>query len=430
MSDPVLFPSALGLPESPVGLTANTHDYGESLTNVDSDVKCITDVSIGQVPHTGVAKAISFSGKHAGGTPHVLIIFSGRPRPDSLKHFLQLRGLEVTTFEVLESASQDLTDDFVWMPLRVLVVNGKFSALIAMPPCGTFSRVRSMPGGPPLLRGPSGRERYGLPNLSASQKEWVREHNLLAVRAADLATLLIAQGLPVVLEQPALREGEVSMLNLDEFIAMRELPAVMHVIAPQCPSGANAAKLTSWATHLVSFSDMPTECKHLPRKWFAAGTGLETVGKHAPSTGTALYFSDITAALQQELTHPGFVTSSLSDYPPLLNQYIAAKVALAVGCSQPYKKLRTEVTQVKPDCWNKRLGKERVEFSTNLRGSPAADTKAQEENQAVGGLRDVAKTASALSFGKVLGKAIGLDIRRIIVQNLLDNARAGTPGNA
>ena len=47
--------------------------------------------------------------------------------------------------------------------------------IFASPPCGTFSVVRELPGGPPVLRGTEGTARYGLPELTIEQKELVKE---------------------------------------------------------------------------------------------------------------------------------------------------------------------------------------------------------------------------------------------------------------
>ena len=59
-----------------------------------------------------------------------------------------------------------------------------FFAIASPPPCGTFSRVRNVPGGPPPLRGVVGVERYGLKTLPKRDADTVRAHNLLAQRTA------------------------------------------------------------------------------------------------------------------------------------------------------------------------------------------------------------------------------------------------------
>ena len=62
-----------------------------------------------------------------------------------------------------------------------------------------------------------------------------------------------------IYETPAHRPGEVSMLTLDEYVALLELPGVKHVVGAQCPFGGLAAKLTSWVYNIVDLSDMPTQ---------------------------------------------------------------------------------------------------------------------------------------------------------------------------
>jgi hypothetical protein len=47
-----------------------------------------------------------------------------------------------------------------------------------------------------------------------------------------------------------------------------------------------------------------------------------------------------------------------------------------------------------------------------------------------GGLRDVAKSATVLTFQQSLGKVTGLAIRHALMKNQLEKARAGTPNGA
>ena len=89
--------------------------------------------------------------------PHkssVVILFSGSGHsPNSLKFYLESVGFVVYTFDTLDGMQYDLTDDAVWDPLYAQLQSGKFIAAFISLPCGTFSRVRQIPGGPPHLRG-------------------------------------------------------------------------------------------------------------------------------------------------------------------------------------------------------------------------------------------------------------------------------------
>ncbi len=102
-------------------------------------------------------------------------------------------------FDLRNGPEYDLADDAVWMPIRERLLVGFCSACFAPPPCSTFSRLRSVPGGPGPLRGLSGRGRYGLKHLSIKNAELVRLHNLLATRSAEaLAISLRTKGAAIL----------------------------------------------------------------------------------------------------------------------------------------------------------------------------------------------------------------------------------------
>ena len=156
-----------------------------------------------------------------------LILFSGSEGSSkSLKFYLASVGFNVCTYDILDGEQYDLTDDAVWDPLLCRLRNREFTVAFISPPCGTFSRVRMLPGGPPVLRGVTGKERYGLPGLTPERGELVRKHNLLALRGIKAFQCMIDCGGVAVFEQPALRQGEVSMLRLDEFDQLLRTPGV------------------------------------------------------------------------------------------------------------------------------------------------------------------------------------------------------------
>ena len=74
-----------------------------------------------------------------------------------------------------------LADELLWDKVKkdVAAEDGYLASLWS-PPCGTFSLVREIPGGPPPLRGAAGPELYGLKSLSYQHKEQVRMGTLLA----------------------------------------------------------------------------------------------------------------------------------------------------------------------------------------------------------------------------------------------------------
>lgn len=303
----------------------------------------------------------------------VLILFSGsKTGATSLSGCFHTLGVDSITFDILEGKAGDLADDAVWRPLLTRIHNGEFACLVAGPPCSTFSRARLIPGGPPPLRGLTGKERYGLPRLTVQQSELVRAHNLLAVRTAAAASVFLAQGKPFLIEQPALRVGEVSMFNLDEFVQLMKNPSVLHFVAPQCSFGASAKKMTSWVTAGLNLDDMPPNCTHTTRTWYAKD-GSTVRAKHPPSRGTKRFFEDADKA-SQDINSSAFVTSDLAAYPDQLNQYIADKVTVALRKGDG--PAPTPQPQDSFNYWDDRLGKEKVTFDTRLRGTPALDLKA------------------------------------------------------
>ena len=88
------------------------------------------------------------------------------------------------------------------------------------------------------MRGTAGKSRYGLYDLTATPKEYVRLHNLLAVRSALALTAMHSVGGVFVYEPPARPANNVSMLLLDEYLDLLRIPGVKHLIGLQCPFGS------------------------------------------------------------------------------------------------------------------------------------------------------------------------------------------------
>ena len=199
-------------------------------------------------------------------------------------------------------------------------------------------------------------------------------------------------GLPFIIEQPAVRNNEVSMFKLDEYVKLMELPQANHTISPQCAYGAAAAKLTSYIYFIVDLSDMPTRCLHPLRTWYARdGTSMQS--KHPPAHGIVTFHAS--PDLAQHTAAQGFITKKLSAYPDLLNRDLSARMAKSIYTPR--------ITSLKPQSsvplahqWDDRRGKERIRYSVHLRGQPAPDEKTEAEHTAVGGLRDAATSISKL----------------------------------
>ena len=128
----------------------------------------------------------------------------------------------------------DLVDDVVWDDIMCDIAAGEYVAAFASPECSTFSKLHNLPG-PPPLRAVTGPERYGLKSNSIKQAETVRFHTLMALRVAQALDLLTILHIPWLYETPAIRDNEVSMGHLDEYVELLKRLKVEHIIGMQCP---------------------------------------------------------------------------------------------------------------------------------------------------------------------------------------------------
>ncbi len=205
-----------------------------------------------------LARSAASSGPSCSRSPKVLLLCSGPDfRQVSLSNLLQQAGFGVQSYDVVNGPDGDVTDDAVWDRILVQLSAAEYAGVFASPPCSTFSKLRKIPGGPPILRSATGPHRYGLAKISIKQKEMVRMHNLIAVRCATALTMVSLAGGVFVYETPALEEGEVSMLRLDEYGSLMALPDVRHMVGIQCSFSSLSSKPTSWVTRGVTFDDMP-----------------------------------------------------------------------------------------------------------------------------------------------------------------------------
>ena len=108
--------------------------------------------------------------------------------------------------------------------------------------CATFSKLLNLPG-PPPLRDASGPGRYGRKDNTPDQNEKVRKHNVVAARVAEALHSFRAQKFPGV-ETPRASDKQVSILHLDEYVALLKHQDVERTHGLQCPFGHLAAKDT------------------------------------------------------------------------------------------------------------------------------------------------------------------------------------------
>lgn len=87
----------------------------------------------------------------------VLLLFSGpSDGPDGLRPFLRQRGVEVDMVDFDADAGgveqHHTLDDAFLISLFQLVTSGAYRAILAAPPCRTYSVARFFPNGAPVVR--------------------------------------------------------------------------------------------------------------------------------------------------------------------------------------------------------------------------------------------------------------------------------------
>ena len=107
---------------------------------------------------------------------------------------------------------------------------------------------------------------------------------------AKILTTLTDMRIPWLFDAPAYFDNQVSVLHMDEYIALMALPGVQHTKGVQCPFGALSSKPTSWVHFMVDMDDMPSTCPHPMRRWYCdIRRHRRTVARHAPTTGAYRY---------------------------------------------------------------------------------------------------------------------------------------------
>ena len=208
---------------------------------------------------------------------------------------------------------------------------------------------------------------------------------------------MVDQQRVAILEQPAWRKDEISMLNLDEYVLLLSKPGVVHTTRPQCPFGAKPFKSTSFITYGVSVSDMGTQCSHSIKKWYRQGDASRIYARHPPSRGRHRYYLTTEEAFADTATPKRFVASGLVNYPALLTSFLAIKILTALRSAQPSSAIAAPKLQ---HCWENRAGKEQVIFLEKLKGlAEDKDLAAKKlaEDLAIGGLRDSLKAVGKLN---------------------------------
>jgi hypothetical protein len=165
----------------------------------------------------------------------ILLLCAGPDdRFDGLIQLLKNAGYEPDNYDTANGAQFDLVDDAISDPIAARVAGGEYVAAFASPDCSTYSKLHNLPG-PPPLRDAEGVGRYGKPDLKPRQQERVRRENIVADKVAQILELFTARWLPWLLEAPEASTKQVSILNLNEFMALAGRPGVKRVTGVQCP---------------------------------------------------------------------------------------------------------------------------------------------------------------------------------------------------
>jgi len=256
----------------------------------------------------------------------LLLLFSGAyNRPDGLAQFARQLGLEVDMFDSDPNTgggeSADITKEAVYEMLRERIVRGVYAAIIAAPPCSTFSISRffesatSSDGGPPPVR--TRTEIEGCRFVPPRHRPELERANDVVGKMCALLHLAHHAGTEFIIENPADR-GDLSQPNLFLNAAHGPLwlmPAVCALIKrtsakkvtfAMCAFGAPWQKATTllYTAGFDSWLDVlrDRQCTHSTHAKLAGG----------------------------EKTKAGWNSNEAAAYPPDFNSYLAQAVAAMV----------------------------------------------------------------------------------------------------
>ena len=195
----------------------------------------------------------------------VLILFSGPyNRPDGLQVFLNKVGLEATMVDSDEkhggNAAHDILEDEFYTELLRRTESGEFLAIVAAPPCSTFSVARhfkssdpTKPGPPPVRNRENPR---GIPGLGPLHAKEVKRANIIIARTCAILTAAANVGTEFIIENPAdhgdpsnkycyLHHEHCPLWLMDEVRTLETLSSGQKVTFPFCALGHESQKMTT-----------------------------------------------------------------------------------------------------------------------------------------------------------------------------------------
>ena len=262
--------------------------------------------------------AVRGSNGRASSSRHILLLFSGPyERHDGLAALLRQRGFTVTC---VDSDAQhgggtrgDILFEEVYRALLERATNGEFLAIIAAPPCSTFSISRFMhspasrDGGPPVVR--TREDIDGLPSPPPAHARELRRANRIVRRMAYILGAAHGTGTQFIIENPADR-GLGDELHVDDRHGPLWLVPIIRLLAvtaaaaqvtfAQCMFGAAFQKYTTFMytpgfqSALASLSGL--RCTH-PRGTHRPAGGTKSRNGDWTSSESAAFPSDLNAFL-------------------------------------------------------------------------------------------------------------------------------------
>eukprot|EP00435_Cladocopium_sp_Y103_P035534 s490_g9.t1 len=392
-------------------MKANASDRGlmeaSNITGTERIDDCSSSSGIG-------VKACEFKGC-------ILHLFSGpENRADGFAAALRSSGWECEEYDIANGPDGDLASDHVWSTIMNKMKEGYYKALLAGPPCNTFTNARKHDGqGPAPLRSPTGPERYGYEWNNAMDKEKVKYGNLLAIRTAEAFGCMHEQRKPAIVEQPRLKEDDesTSMYKLDEFLHLRSLPGVEMMDLLQCRYGAMTSKPTTLMTCELKGAAFHNQCNHPLRMWVRPTTGAKHWGSHPPLRGKEWYIPEsewdkgmlaTPAQIREREKSLPFLTSAAQAYPADLNKELAQVLTTSIveGAegslvkTSPWTLVRKRKNDMQAD--SQVTTRQRMMFTSSSKKRNLEHSD-EEENAALGGMRHPNKALKTIPGYREMG---------------------------
>jgi hypothetical protein len=261
--------------------------------------------------------------------PLALYLFAGIQRKSDVASFLKQGNWEVVELDILRNQHHDLTKSKLRQRILDQIRSGKYDAIIASPPCSTFSRVTYANDNGPR---PSRSLQYprGFPWIQGEKKRIVEIGNILADFTFEAVLVQAELGRLAVIEFPedlgAVKNGRWSGIRPSSIwqwpavTQLRKLSQFREFGIRQCDYGANYVKPTR-----IVMLGKPAEGKFFegPPFYDEKGFYLGPI----PATDTRALGLTTLAKKKGEI---GFRTTGTASWPAELCKWVADSIILNV----------------------------------------------------------------------------------------------------